>query len=154
MIRTGWRIVPEELTATAFDGEGARLYGGRWNSVGVPMVYASEHQSLAALEIRIHIDRTGMRRLCKCFSFQFDGQVMEVLPLGKVSRGWREEPPPPFLQEVGDNWVKSGTSVILAVPSVVIPGECNYLINPKHPDFGKLKIAMPVDFAFDQRLFL
>ena len=53
---TGWRIVPEDSAAKAFDGEGARLYGGRWNSVGVAMVYASQHKSLAALEARVHID--------------------------------------------------------------------------------------------------
>lgn len=153
MIRTGWRIVLADQAATAFDGEGARLYGGRWNSAGVPMVYASEHQSLAALEVRVHIDRTRMRRLYKCFAVQFDEQLMEVFPVGALPKDWLQEPPPPSLQQIGDNWVKSGTSVILAVPSIVIPGEHNYLINPRHSDFRKLKIGKPADFAFDQRLF-
>ena len=150
---TGWRIVPEDKAAKAFDGEGARIYGGRWNSVGVPMVYASEHQSLAALEVRVHIDRTRMRKLYKCFAFQFDEQLMEGFRVGALPKDWMQEPPPPSLQLLGDNWVKSGASVILAVLSVVIPKELNYLINPKHPDFAKLKIEKPTEFAFDQRLF-
>ena len=153
MIRTGWRIVPEDQAATAFSGEGARLYGGRWNSVGVPMVYASEHQSLAALEVRVHIDKTRMRKRYKCFAFQFEDGLMEVFPTGGLPKDWRQEPPPPSLQQSGDDWFQSNASVILAVPSVLIPKELNYLINPKHPDFGQLKIAKPTDFAFDQRLF-
>src|ERR1035438_743781 len=106
MIRTGWRIVLDDQAATAFDGEGARLCGGRWNSAGVPMVYASEHQSLAALEIRVHIDKTKMRRLYKCFAFQFDEQLMEVFRVGALPKDWMQEPPPPALQQLGDNWVK------------------------------------------------
>ncbi len=153
MIRTGWRIVPDDQTATAFDGEGARLYGGRWNSPGVPMVYASEHQSLAALEVRVHIDKTGMHRLHQCFAFEFEEQLMEVFRVGALPKDWMLEPPPPSLQQLGDDWVKSKASVILAVPSVVIPKELNYLINPKHTDFARLKIGKPTDFAFDQRLF-
>jgi RES domain-containing protein len=153
MIRAGWRIVPENCAATAFDGEGARLYGGRWNSPGVSMVYASEHQSLAALEVRVHIDRTSMRLLYKCFVFRFDEKLMELLPAAALPKDAMQEPPPPSLQLLGDNWVKSGASVILAVPSVIIPKELNYLINPRHPDFAKLKIDKPTNFAFDQRLF-
>jgi RES domain-containing protein len=153
MIRTGWRLVPEDQAATPFDGEGARRFGGRWNSAGVPMVYASEHQSLAAFEVRVHIDKTKMRKLYKCFAFQFDEQLMKVFHLGALPKNWRQEPSPPWLQQWGDDWVNSGASVILAVPSVVIPKELNYLINPKHPDFAQLKIEKPTAFAFDQRLF-
>jgi RES domain-containing protein len=153
MTLTGWRIVPEHQAATAFDGEGARIYGGRWNSVGVPMVYASEHQSLAALEVRVHIDKTGMRKLHKCFAFHFDEDWMRVFPVGGLPKDWQREPPPPSLQQLGDDWAASNASVILAVPSVVIPRERNYLIHPKHPDFPKLKIEKPTDFLFDPRMF-
>lgn len=153
MMRTGWRIVPADQAATAFDGEGAWLYGGRWNSAGVPMVYASEHQSLAALEVRVHIDRTRRRQLYKCFAIHFDEQWMNLFSASGLPKDWRQEPPPPSLQLLGDHWVKSGASAILAVPSVVIPKELNYLINPRHPDFARVKIEKPTDFAFDQRLF-
>ena len=74
-------------------------------------------------------------------------------PLNRLPKDWRQEPPPPSLQRLGDNWVKSNASAILAVPSVIIPKELNYLINPNHPDFPKLKIEKPTRFAFDQRLF-
>lgn len=150
---TGWRIVPAAQAAKAFDGEGAKLYGGRWNSSGVAMVYASQHQSLAALEVRVHIDTTRKLKTYKCFAFHFDDRLMERFRVNRLPKNWREEPPPPSLQQLGDNWVRSGSSVILGVPSVIIPNELNYLINPNHRDFGKLKIDAPTDFAFDQRLF-
>lgn len=150
---TGWRIVPARQSAKAFNGEGARLYGGRWNSPGVAMVYASQHQSLAALEVRVHIDVTRKLKSYKCFPFHFDDRLMERFRVNRLPKNWREEPPPPELQQLGDDWARLGSSVILGVPSVIIPNELNYLINPKHPDFAKLKIEKPADFAFDQRLF-
>ena len=153
MTRTGWRIVPADKAKTAFDGEGARLYGGRWNPAGVAMVYASEHESLAALEVRVHIDKTSLRKLYKSFAFHFEEDLMEVFRVSALPKDWMQEPPPPSLQKLGGGWAASGRSVILAVPSVIIPGERNYLINPRHPDFAKLRIDPPTDFAFDQRLF-
>jgi len=151
---TGWRIVPADTAAVAFDGEGARIYGGRWNPVGVPMVYASEHESLAALEVRVHIDKTSMRKLYKSFAFHFEEGLLEVFPTSGLPQDWKQEPPPSSLQSTGGDWVRSRRSVILAVPSVIIPGERNYLINPRHPDFSKLRIDRARDFAFDRRLFV
>ena len=86
MIRTGWRIVPEELAATAFDGEGARLFGGRWNSAGMPVVYAAQHLSLAALEVRVHIERTSMKKRYKCLTFEFDDRLMATLPANSLPK--------------------------------------------------------------------
>jgi len=149
---TGWRIVPEDQAACAFDGQGARLYGGRWNSIGVAMVYASQHKSLAALEVRVHIDTTKKIKRYKSFAFQFDENLMEVLQAGSLPKNWRQEPPPPSLQQLGDAWVQAATFPILAAPSVIIPDELNYLLNPKHADFAKIKIENSTDFAFDPRL--
>jgi RES domain-containing protein len=150
---TGWRIVPASTAAKAFSGEGARLYGGRWNSAGVAMVYASEHKSLAALEARVHVETTKKIKRYKCFAFHFDEKLMEVFRRASLPKDWQEEPPPPSIQSLGDAWVKAADSVILAVPSVIIPDELNYLINPNHKDFNKIKIEKPTDFAFDPRLF-
>lgn len=154
MMRTGWRIVPSHRVDGAFDGEGARIYGGRWNSVGIAMAYASEHQSLAALEVRVHIEKTSMRKSYKCIAVHFDERLMQTLPLAALPKEWRQEPPPPAAQRIGDDWIRSGRSVVLAVPSAIIPDELTYLINPKHPEFGKLKFERPKDFTFDQRLFV
>jgi RES domain-containing protein len=149
---TGWRIVPANQATSAFDGEGARLYGGRWNSVGIAVVYGSQHKSLGALEVRVHIDTTRKSKGYKCFAFQFDQNLMEVFPANSLPKDWQQEPPPPSLQQLGDAWVQSARSPILAVPSVIIPDELNYLLNPKHPDFAKIKIDNPTDFTFDPRL--
>jgi RES domain-containing protein len=150
---TGCRLVPSDHAATAFDGEGARLFGGRWNSKGVALVYASSHKSLAALETRVHIDATSKTKSYKAIAFHFDDALMEVLPLRALPTDWREEPPPPSTQQLGDAWVKAAKSAILAVPSIIIPDELNYMINPTHSDFAKIIIDKATDFSFDQRLF-
>jgi RES domain-containing protein len=150
---TGWRLVPAAQAASAFDGEGARLYGGRWNSVGVPLIYASQHLSLAALEIRVHIEKTSMALPYKGFAFHFDESLLRKLPKEKLPKNWRELPAPPSLQSLGDEWVKKGESALLAVPSTIIESESNLLLNPRHPAFPKIRIEKPTDFWFDHRLF-
>jgi RES domain-containing protein len=135
---------------TAFDGEGARRYGGRWNSAGVPMVYASEHESLAVLEVRVHIAMSGVY---KSFAFDFDEGLMRTLLVQQLPKDWQHEPPPVSLQRLGDQWVKAGDSVILAVPSAIVPNELNLLINPRHPDFSKIDIHTATDLTLDRRLF-
>jgi RES domain-containing protein len=94
-----------------------------------------------------------MRHTYKCIAFQFDAKLMQTFDTRKLPSNWRQEPPPASLQQLGDDWIKSGTSVIVAVPSVIIPSELNYLINPKHTDFPKLKIGKPMGFSFDHRMF-
>jgi RES domain-containing protein len=150
VIRRGWRLVPLPQEIAAFDGEGARRYGGRWNSAGVPMVYASEHESLAVLEVRVHIAMSGVY---KSFSFDFDEGLMRTLPVQQLPKDWQREPPPVSLQRLGDQWVKAGDSLILAVPSAIVPNELNLLLNPRHPDFSKIDIHTATDLTLDRRLF-
>ncbi len=148
-----WRIVKNRHAAAAFDGEGARRFGGRWNSVGTPMAYCSSTLSLAALEILVHLEvmDLGTSRV----SVQVD--VPADIPLPQVKRQdlpshWRSIPAPPELAFLGDQWIQSEESLLLAVPSAIIPQENNILLNPRHPNFSRLIFQDPEPFLLDPRL--
>lgn len=147
----GWRIVPENRASDAFLGEGARLFGGRWNSPGVAVVYGSQHKSLAALEQLVHFNPIRPNRF-KVFQFQFSDSLIENVSLRNLPKDWRQEPPPPSAQQFGNVWARELRSAVLAIPSIIIPDELNYLLNPAHPDFKKITIGNPGDFSFDARL--
>ncbi len=146
-----WRIVKEKHAATAFDGEGARLYGGRWNSRGTRVIYTSASLSLAALENLVHLRPPVVFRYV-AVAVEFDDRLVERADTTALPRDWNEEPPPQAAQEIGDLWVRQARSVVLELPSVIIPGEFNYLLNPGHPDFKKITMSKPALFSFDQRL--
>lgn len=149
---TVWRIIPPKRVADAFSGEGARLFGGRWNSVGVPMVYTAESKALAALEILVHVDSGELLEEYLCIPVQFDKRQMRSLSFDDLPEDWRANPPPPSTQQLGDRWAQAQESALLKVPSILIPGESNYLINPQHSNIGKLKTGAPQPFEFDPRL--
>ena len=146
-----WRIVKEKRAATAFSGKGAADHGGRWNSRGVPVVYASSTKSLAALENLVHLNPPVLFKYV-AIPVQFDDALIELFPAKKLPANWQIEPPPPSTQQIGDVWVRQARCVVLALPSVIISGEPNYLLNPAHPDFKKISIGKPEPFAFDPRL--
>lgn len=146
----GWRIVPQHRAADAFSGEGAKIYGGRWNSPGAAVVYGSEHKSLAVLEQLVH--RNHLSQRFKVFSFHFPKSIVEKISLRHLPKDWRQEPPPPSTQMIGDLWTAQDRSAILAIPSIIVPEELNYVLNPAHPDFRKVTIAKSEDFNFDPRL--
>ncbi len=148
---TGWRIVPANRAVDAFVGEGARRFGGRWNSPGLAVVYGSAHKSLAALEQLVHRP-PHLPNLFKAFRFEFPETLLEVVPPRSWPRDWRLSPPTPAAQQVGDAWVRANGSAVLAVPSSIIPEELNFILNPAHPDFKKVAVDKPQDFAFDPRL--
>ena len=146
-----WRIVKAKHAATAFSGQGAADYGGRWNSRGVAVVYVSGSKSLAALECLVHLNPPVLFKYF-VFPVQFDRALVEEFPLKKLPQEWDTEPPPPSVQAIGDDWVRTARSAVLAVPSVVVSGEPNFLLNPAHPDFKKIIIGKPEPFAFDSLL--
>ncbi len=153
MMRQAWRIVKEKYAATAFSGEGAARGGGRWNSRGTWMVYTSGTLSLAALETLVHLNPPVHFKYVT-FRIGFDEALVERMTAASLPAGWREEPVPPLSKEMGDLWVKQGRSAVLELPSVIIPGESNYLLNPAHPDFKKITLGKPELFSFDPRLLL
>jgi RES domain-containing protein len=148
----GWRIVKEKHARVAFSGEGARIFEGRWNSAGVRMVYCSENLALAALEILVHTHPVTMRDKFCAFRVAFDESLMTRVDLNKLPKGWSAQPPAPISKQIGDEWIKSQRSAVLAVPSVLVPLERTFLLNPKHPDFTKIRIKDAGPFVLDPRL--
>lgn len=151
MVRT-WRIVKTLFSADAFNGEGARLYGGRWNSVGVAMVYTASSKSLATLELLVHLESSAPLPSYSICSVDFDDSRVETIDLAALPSNWRQSPPPTALQTIGDEWISRQSSVVLSVPSAVVPDEKNYLINPAHKNFKKLSIGKMEPFSLDSRL--
>jgi len=138
--------------AAAFDGEGARLHGGRWNSPGTRVAYASDSIALAALEVLAHLQSTAVLQAYSLVSLQFPEDGVEALEAAALPTRWRRFPSPPENQAIGDRWVAEGRSLILRVPSALIPDASNFLINPSHPGFSEVVVGRPERFAFDLRL--
>jgi len=148
---SAWRIVRKARAADAFSGEGARQYGGRWNSPGIPIIYASAHQSLAALEILVHLQPRGSLEFV-AFRIELPGELITRVSIPSLPTGWRGEPPGLATMQIGDEWARAGRSAVLAVPSAIIPEEVNHLLNPAHPDYRQIVIHPPEAFTFDPRL--
>lgn len=152
--RTVWRITPGRYADRAFDGEGARRYGGRWNHPGTALVYCSSTLSLAALEFFVNLEPLLAPRDLVAIPVEIPMDVSRSeLDVALLPPDWRSYPASERLQELGDGWVRSGESAVLFVPSAVIPGERNVLINPAHPDFPRIRIGRPEPFSYDPRMW-
>lgn len=146
-----WRVVKTRYARSAFTGDGASRYGGRWNSRGVAVIYASGSKALAALEILVHLN-PPVHFEYVAFRIEMEDAHVERLSENRLPPKWQTEPPPPATKRIGDLWIRGNTSVALEVPSVIVPGELNYLLNPFHRDFAQLRIAPAEPFALDPRL--
>jgi len=149
---TAWRLVKSRHAGTAFDGEGARLHGGRWNSPGTRVAYASDSIALAALEVLAHLQSIAVLQSYSLATVHFPKRLVEALGAGALPNSWRRYPSPPDNHAIGDRWIAEGRSLVLRVPSAIIPSAGNYLINPEHPQFTEIVIDRPEPFAFDARL--
>lgn len=149
-----WRICRRRFSKQAFNGEGARRLGGRWNYPGETLVYASSTLSLAALETFVNLSPAKIPLDLVCLEANLpDNLSTERVELSSLSRDWRTTPAPTALQDIGSAWLRSLRTVALFVPSAVIPEEFNVLLNPVHPDFESLKIGRPQRFQFDPRMW-
>jgi RES domain-containing protein len=149
---SAWRIVRASRANTAFTGEGPWRYGGRWNSPGVHVVYVSEHQSTAAFEVFANRVPFILEEKYKAFRLEWQDGLTEILPTKKLPSSWRISPPPMETMKIGDRWVQENRSAVLALPSAISPADTNFLLNPKHPDFKRIRIHPPIDYDFDPRL--
>ena len=148
---TAWRVVKQEFAGNAFDGEGARLFGGRWHSSGRAVVYTSASTSLGVLEQLVHAEK-GLLPFYVTIPVTFNADLVEMIDPVILPTSWRSSPPPYELQRIGDEWFDSMRSCILEVPSVIVPHESNFILNPNHPDFASIQIGEPIDLDIDQRL--
>jgi RES domain-containing protein len=149
---SAWRIVKRKLAREAFSGEGARLYGGRWNSPGVSVVYTAQSQSLAVLELLVHLETSDLLYEYVVIEARFDTSLITRISKSDLPKDWRSSPPPPSARAIGDAWIAEEPSPVLELPSAIIPAERIFLLNPQHSAFPQIEIGEPTPFEFDLRL--
>jgi RES domain-containing protein len=133
---------------TALDGEGARLYGGRWNSAGRPMIYTAASPSLAVLEVLVHLDLP-----IELMPDDYRMLAIDIPDDVDIERLDKTPASPETCPAIGDDFLARGASLALLVPSVVVPQECNALINVRQAAMGSVRLIGDEPFAFDRRLF-
>jgi len=139
--------------ADDLSGEGARLYGGRWNKKGDPVVYTSESVSLAAMEVLVNLPAADLPDDLRLINIQVpDGAGIHEVKADDLPEGWTRYPPSKTLADMGRWWIESGETLLLRVPSAVIPWEWNVLINPRHNMMKSVEIVSMEPFGFDERL--
>lgn len=148
-----WRLVKSSRVDTAFDGEGAFRFGGRWNSKGQRVVYASSSLALALLEILVHIDPSRTVPELMAIPIEIPDKMVEHGPHSSLN-GIGDGLPWPLKQtrQIGDRWLAGAKQAVLQIPSAIIPLESNLLLNPAHPNFAQCRIGEPEPFPVDTRL--
>jgi RES domain-containing protein len=149
-----WRLDKAKHAKDAFTGEGARLVSGRWHHLGIPLVYVSESLALAVLEKFVHLGFDSAH--IKLVYFKIE--IPDTIPVSKprtvdLPHDWTAEPPRDSTKDIGTNWARRAETAALRVPSVLVPKSWNYLLNPAHRDFEKIRVSDPMPFIFDARMW-
>ncbi|MDP4528270.1 RES domain-containing protein [Alkalimonas delamerensis] len=148
-----YRLVHQKWAAQAFDGEGARLYGGRWNSKGKACIYTAGSEALAMLEVLVHLNNRVALKQFRLFQLQLPDDALLSLSPQHLPANWQMQPASAGTANIGDSWLQEQASLALAVPSVLAPREHNILLNPSHPDYSAcLDNRIELDFMPDPRL--
>ncbi len=146
-----WRIARAEHDA--LDGEGARLHGGRWSREGRAVVYTASSAPLAVLELLVHVDVEDLPGDLVLMEIAVPADAgMGEAGLDQLPGDWNAVPDHPACIELGEEWLTSLDTLLLKVPSAVMPRESNVLINPAHPDMGRVEVVVSEAFGFDPRL--
>lgn len=145
--------IAKKRYADDLSGEGARLYGGRWNRKGDPVLYTSESVSLAAMEVLVNLPAAEFPDDLRLLTLHLpENAGMDEIQSDELPDGWTRYPPGEALADMGTRWLQSGESFLLRVPSAVIPWERNVLINPRHKMMERAEIVSVEPFGFDERL--
>jgi RES domain-containing protein len=148
---TAFRIAKKRYARQPLAGQGGLEVGGRWHHKGTPIIYCAQSLSLAALEFFVHFGKRADTIALISIAIDIPTELIESLSHGKLPKNWREVPAPAATAELGAEWIRHGRSAVLRVPSVLSPGECNYLINPAHPKCKRIRTRPPAVFSFDAR---
>lgn len=136
-------------------GKGAEMYGGRWNSKGIPLLYCSQTRALCFAEVAVHLPVGIIPKDYYLITIELpDRGAVYELPEDDLPADWRSNPHSHSTQEIGDQFVSEGKYLALKVPSAVVQGDYNYLINPSHKLFKKVQVVSSEPFEFDSRFFL
>jgi RES domain-containing protein len=149
---SAWRLTKTKFASEPLNADGARLYGGRWNSQGTSVVYFAESISLATLEVLVHLNAPQLLEAYSLIRIDFDDRFLREVTADTLPETWANFPAAPETQAIGDRWVKSADSLLLRVPSAVVPLEHLLVVNPYHPDRRHLSVVSSVPFRFDPRL--
>jgi RES domain-containing protein len=147
-----WRLFPARFRETAFTGVGGLYAARRWNRLGTPIVYCATSPALAALEFFVNLDPGEAPDELLMVQATFPDRFIETLDQSLLPSDWRELNNLDC-RDLGSDWAKSSRSLALQVPSVVVEGDSNLLVNPAHADFGKVAVAEAIPFRFDPRMF-
>lgn len=149
---SAWRLTKTKFAGEPLSGDGARLYGGRWNSPGISVVYFAESVSLAILEVLVHLEAARILESYSLVRIDFDQSNVRAMAVNELPLSWADYPAPEEVQAIGNAWVEASESLLLKVPSTIVPFEHIFLLNPAHPDRGAISVADPVPFRLDPRL--
>lgn len=133
-------------------GKGAAMYGGRWNSKDVHMVYTAESRALALLEVVVHVGRIPAAGYCLA-TIEIPDEQIQVLKAAQLPANWYNNPAPDILKTIGDQFIAANKYLALKIPSVLMQEEHNYLLNPEHSAFSKVRIISERSISVDERLF-
>lgn len=137
------------------NGKGAAKYGNRWNSKGVEMIYSAESRALAMAEVVVHLTLASLPSDFVMVTFEIpDNLKIETINIEDLPIEWSSFPEPRSTQKIGNAFIESKTAAVLKVPSAVVKGDFNFLMNPSHPDWNRIKVVDVSDFIFDRRLFV
>jgi RES domain-containing protein len=141
------------LEYAAFDGSGGVYRPGRWHERGYRVVYAAGSEALAALEVLVHLSSLTQVPEYVCVKARIpDSLIHDIRDFGLLPADWASADPAGS-RALGTRWIVGKGSAVLRIPSVVIPRESNFMLNPAHPDFVQIDLQVPLPFEFDVRLF-
>jgi len=148
-----FRLVRKKY-ANPLSGEGASRSGNRWNSKGTALIYCADSRALAMAEVAVHLSLGLLPKDYEMVELEIPSKVSsKSLALEDLPEGWNSFPHLLHTQQLGDEFVAAEKSCVLQVPSAVVPGDFNYLLNPMHRDFAQIQLISRVVFPFDPRFF-